>query len=524
VKERLILALMFCAHALIMFHEVGSRFLHGHHGWNAAMRSVIARSYLEFGLWETRFLPYKTMWPAASLEGPIHWNHPPAINLATAASFVIFGETEWAARLPSIFAGLALFFVFFAYGKTLAATDERRTLLGIMAAGVFMWTPVQMLFGNMVNYEPPIIFFAMLGWVLLVHDRRALGILCFVAAVFVDWSACFIAAGAGVALLARWKWKEFLGLGISTSLMFGGLFAWLQSNADGKGLLGLGERRSSGISWEKLYDITTDRFIEHFGWPLLVLAGVGLLVQLVRRRPDPVVITFILGPCLYFGLFKQAAHIHNFYILLFMPAVVISAVIALRSLVELTDWLDPRLPLLVGVLSISFFAWQGLERWPVQHLRRYAIEPPRTAGTFPNQSRLLEIEVFRWVHQNSEPDDVVALHHSLRPSLQARYYLYRKYLMRYPRIGAPRKEEAYRFLIVARREVKNLDALREQAQILWASDYMVFDFGRPGEPDIRLAFEELPDSFFHRHFISSLYPPHQVVQRLRDEPSPRLKR
>jgi hypothetical protein len=513
---------MFLGHLVFTLHEIGSRFLNGHHGWNATMRSIIARNYVDFGLWETKFLPYKLIWPSDVVTGPIHWNHPPAVNLMVAAAFGLFGEVEWATRLPTVIASLALFPMFWFYGRTLAATDERRILLAVATVWLFMWTPIQILFGNMVNYEPPILFLTMLGWVLLSKKQNVSGILAFVGAVFIDWSACFLAAGAGLALLSERRWKDFLGLGASTGAMFGAMFYWLHSNSTGGGLLGLGTTRAKGVSLEKWFDVTSDRMVELFGWPLLVLAALGLVAQIFRRRIDPVVITFSAGPMAYYLVFKQAAYVHNFYLLLLMPAIVVSSAIAVRTLVELTDWLEPRLPVVVAGLLMTLVAGTTLQSLPEQHLRRYAIEPPHKAGTFPKMARLHEIEVFEWIHNRSERSDVVALHRTLRPSLQARYYLHRRYLLNHRTIAPPKKEGDFRFLVVARRDVRRVSPeLQKAAQVLWAGDYLVFDFGRPGEPDIRLSFEEDAPSIIHSWLVSSLYPPFKAVERLRDEPSPR---
>lgn len=522
MKHRLLLALMFLGHLVFTIHEIGSRFLNGHHGWNATMRSIIARNYVEFGLWETKFLPYKLVWPSDVVTGPIHWNHPPAINLMVAAAFGVFGEVEWATRLPNVLASLALFPVFWFYGRTLAATDERRNLVALAVVWLFMWTPIQILFGNMVNYEPPILFLTMLGWVLLTKNKNIAGILAFVGAVFIDWSACFLAAGAGVALLSQRRWKDFFALGFSSAAMFGGLFYWLHSNSTAGGLLGLGTTRAKGVSLEKWFDVTSDRMVDLFGLPLLVLAAVGLLVQVFRRRLDPVVITFSLGPIMYYMVFKQAAFVHNFYLLLLMPAVVVSSAIAVRTLVELVDWVEPRLPLVITTALLVLVAGTTLQSLPEQHLRRYAIEPPHKAGAFPKMARLHEIELFWWIHNRSERNDVVAFHRTLRPSLQARYYLYRKYIMNHRTIAPPKNDGDFRFLVVARRDVRRVSPeLQKSAQVLWAGDYLVFDFGRPGEPDIRLAFEEQPPNLLHSLLVSSLYPPFKAVERLRDEPSPR---
>lgn len=505
MKTRLALAALFLAHTLITLHEIGSRFLVGHHGWNASMRSIIAKNYVTHGLLETKFLPYKTIWTTAAPDGPIHWNHPPAINLMTAASFGIFGEHEWAARLPVVLASLGLFFAFWFYGRTLSATDERRVLLGLTTVAVFVFTPIQMLFGNMVNYEPPILLCAMLGWVAFQHQRNALGILAFVAAVFIDWSACFVAAGAGFALLLQRKPKAFLGLGAATTAMFLSLFAWLHLNATGKGLFGLGDRRASGVTYEKLFDLLAARIEVLYGWPLILLAALGLVVQLVRLRPDPVVVTFLVGPLAYFLTFKQAAVVHNFYLLLTMPAFVVSAAIGIRLLIELTDWIDPRLPAVAALVLCAGVVWNAHDSWPEQHLRRYSIESGAKPPKFPRMGRLHEIEVFRWVNQHSEPDDGVALHSGIRPSIQARYYLWRPYKMRYPRVAKPKNDE-YRFLIMARRHLKTPDKMRKDAQILWAGDYVVLDFENAGKPDIRLAYREIEAPWWHHHFVSSLYP------------------
>lgn len=67
-------------------------------GYGGAFFSIAARNYLRYGYLATGLLPVIT--PAGPPSPPVYYtHHPPLFGLAVSASFAVFGEHEWSARL-----------------------------------------------------------------------------------------------------------------------------------------------------------------------------------------------------------------------------------------------------------------------------------------------------------------------------------------------------------------------------------------------------------------------------------------
>lgn len=120
----------------------------GAHDWNGAAWSTAARNIRRAGWLQTR--------GAASLHhGPVplpaesfYLHHPPMIVWLVTASFSLFGETEWAARLPAILASLlTLAFL----GRLLSQIYCSHRALAACTA--FVLTPAVLYYGKMPNHE-----------------------------------------------------------------------------------------------------------------------------------------------------------------------------------------------------------------------------------------------------------------------------------------------------------------------------------------------------------------------------------
>ncbi|MEZ4462600.1 MAG: glycosyltransferase family 39 protein [bacterium] len=524
LRQRFALWLGFAVHVVLSFHEIAQPFLYGHHGWNASLRSMIGRNYLDIGWIATRLLPYKPTWPVDVPEGPIHWNHPPTINILTGLSFEIFGQHEWAAELVVVIPSLLMFWVWFVWGRRISPT------LGIAAAWVFALSPLQIEFGNMLNYEIPIVLLSMLAALALFdapasgspslspatapspHSTRraALGIALMVGAVAIDWSACFLAAAMGVALLLEKRWKTFLVLGVTTSACAGALFLWLNANSSDGGLVSLGMRRASGVPWLRLAEVVGNRFVSYIGWPIIVLALVGLVAQVRRRKLDPVLVTFALGTTIYFSVFKNAAVIHNFYIVLFLPAFVACAAYGMHAIGRVTDWIGPRAiaaTLAVCVLAVGL---NSARSWHTLRLKSWEITDKRPARGAPWDGRLNEYLVMKWLHDHSKRSDTIAMLPSIRPTVQARYYLHRKILR-----TRSLEPKGARYVVVAEREVpkKTREVLDQKYRIIRGMKYWIVDTQGPKEADVELIFTPKPWTWQHWYFVSAMYPPYELVER-----------
>ena len=117
-------------------------------------------------------------------------HHPPLLHLAITIMFAVFGEHEWVARLLPIGCSLASVVLLWLLVRSCAGS---RT--ATLSAGVFASLPMELRYGQMVNFEPCVLML-ILGALLCLRywnlsaDRRwkhfALGLI-FVG-LWVDWA------------------------------------------------------------------------------------------------------------------------------------------------------------------------------------------------------------------------------------------------------------------------------------------------------------------------------------------------
>lgn len=543
--SRVLLWFGFLVHTLLSVHEIARPFVQGHLGWAAAMRGIIARNYIDLGWTATKLLPYKATYPLSAPEGPIHWNHPPTINILTGLSFELFGPSEWAAHLVPVGFALISFWLIYLLGRKIPSPSIEPEWLGVAAAWLFAISPLQVEYGKLLNYEVPILTLT-LGALVAFGQKSArgtlLGIALMVGAVFVDWGACFLAAALGLSLLFERRWKPFLGLGAATGATAAGLFLILNDVGNG-GLTALGTRRAAGNTFGQLAEITADRFFDFFGWPVLVLAAIGLVWQFVRTpqtRVSPVTLTFGLGTTLYFLVFKNAAVVHVFYILLFLPAVILAATQGIAAVAHATHHL-PRAPknapTLVAILLVTLAGVHHLAGAQNLHLRSFSILSQKRSKP-PFEGRFNEHIVARWLHENSQPDDLIATHSSVNFSLQARYYLHRKVQARVRSLNSPnaqsqcrdgarhtksqcRAELDNRYFVMAERHLTRAQRLEldKKHRTIRMVGYFIVDTQNTSQPDLVLEFKALPESWTHLWLVSRVFPAYQLQQKTLAAPS-----
>lgn len=484
------------------------------------MRGIIARNYLDIGWVTSKLLPYKAMYPIDAPAGPIHWNHPPTVNILTGLSFELFGQSEWAAQLVPVLMAIGCYWIWYALGRKISP------LAGLTAAWLFVFTPMQMEYGRLINYEVPILFFSLLALVFFARETRRgdqIGVVLMVLAVCIDWSGCFIAAAVGLSLLLENRTKTFVALGVATASTAMALFFWLNSVGAG-GLIGLGKRRATGTSLMQVWDITSGRFVDFFGWTLLSLAAIGLSWQVFKRVTDtkpfwihPITVTFVVGPLIYFMIFKNAAYVHVFYSLLFMPAVIMCATLGLLAITRGFDWLDPQGQAVAVAVGVMVFLGGVYSNAETLHLRTFSISAERTPKRNPPyESRFNEYLMAKWLNEHSARTDKIATHYSVNITIQGRYYLHRDLM----RVGALNVAGA-RYLVFASRKLTSAQRIqmdRDHRTIRFVG-YFIVDYEGDPKDDIVLNYIAHPPSLTHTFFVSRIFPPYRLEQKSLAAPS-----
>jgi len=155
-------------------------------------------------------------WVTPRLNGLKYFEKPPLQYWATAASFSVFGEHDWAARLWSALAAIGGIFLVFASGRKLFSVEA-----GALGALVLAGCPLYVLLAQINTLDMALSFF--LGAAILAF---ALG------RYYLFWAACALAvlskgligivlpAGAiGLYILVKWDWSLLKKMRIPTGLL-----------------------------------------------------------------------------------------------------------------------------------------------------------------------------------------------------------------------------------------------------------------------------------------------------------------
>lgn len=154
---------------ILLFTDIDKPFW-GHHDWNSVVYSNIARNYIRYGYLATKFGQVLNV----DIQSPSSFgfitHYPPLLPIFISISFIIFGQTEAAARVTIVF--FSLVFVYFIY---LLGKEIHSTLLGIFSALSTILTPIFLYFGKLPVHDtvvPAVSIFGFWAYVKFVREKR----------------------------------------------------------------------------------------------------------------------------------------------------------------------------------------------------------------------------------------------------------------------------------------------------------------------------------------------------------------
>jgi 4-amino-4-deoxy-L-arabinose transferase-like glycosyltransferase len=370
--------------------------------FNAAVWSQAAHNFLRAG--------FGACVPAAFYFGPLpipadayYVHHPSLLALVVAGGFRLFGEHEWVARLIPSIASLGSAALLW-----LLVKDCLGPRAATLAAALFASMPMELHYGQMVNFEPCVLAALLAGLLGQRHWERNGGRAWFLLmfggyfiAVSTAWLGYFFVLAIAVHLIIRGRSRAGWLL-VALALLSGALFlvqiraaspdAW--NNLSGAFRLRLGHSTASGqhIPFAPWAARIVESLFIHILWPSWMLAIGGGLIMVRNRRPDPgmvwlgrVALIFFAMDAFYVGAFRNASYIHNYAAFYFILPVAICGGVALDAAAE---WLDSRFPLAAGsVAAVLACAVLGVSGW-------------RAADGLLGQAYLLETE-------DAEPGDLI---------------------------------------------------------------------------------------------------------------------
>jgi 4-amino-4-deoxy-L-arabinose transferase-like glycosyltransferase len=220
--------------------------------YSGALYSQAAHNNLRAGLLVTGGVP-ATMYfgPLPIPADGYYAHHPILLPLLVTAAFAALGEMEWAARLVPIACSIASAFFLW---LLLRDTINRRA--AALTVAVFVTLPMQLHYGDMVDYEPCLVAW-MLGALFCLHRWRTravwpwkfLGVLCCFCALWTDWPGYLFVVVLSISLLMRRDRADSLLAFVLLGLAF----------FSGIGFLLL-IRRVDPRAWQNLWIAVTMRF------------------------------------------------------------------------------------------------------------------------------------------------------------------------------------------------------------------------------------------------------------------------
>ena len=415
----------------------------GHNGYNGAAFSQAAKNSARFQIAAQAPFYFEREPPPLS---EIYTHHPMALHAHLVASFALFGNHEWAARLvPFLYSLATWLLLLFAVRRF---WGDRTALL---ASLVYALTPLNLIFANMVCHQQGGVFaclclvYAYLRW--FEGGSRQHAVLCMVAVTFAaqfDWPGYYVAFAvaahcviAGIRRTAPPHWRWFIVLFSTVTLLnLLAFFGWIYVTRSGLDEMGEAFRlRNQAQSVGGYLALLARRILLLQGPILLSAAALGALAGLLSwkregLRPRALFpLAFLFAGLLQVTVFPQAAALHAYWIYYWSPAVAVMAAVGIESLIDWVSvllskiqssvmgqaWIAPILVLLL-VASQGSFAWR---RWQEQ------LDHGHAADCGPCDFQRFERLWFTALHEHFDSATVrYAVHRSIRePRVELFYYL-----------------------------------------------------------------------------------------------------
>ncbi|MBM3986298.1 MAG: hypothetical protein FJ296_11545 [Planctomycetes bacterium] len=353
-------------------------------GWQQmnAFIALEARNWVEYGWRELSFAPTPDPAPPADGRWGFYMHHPPGAPLLVAASFVAFGVSEWAARLPGIV--LSLLQLVATWGLARRLCGPRAALV---AAAFGATVPASAFYGSFVDDIGPSLlgFVALACWLHVRHLERPsratfVGqLLALACACLVNWQGGEVAGVLALHSLLQRRPRDaawLFGLALAVPLLHLAHVRWamgsLHAAGYGDSLLGSFLWRS----WGGLDNFggpgsgllrLASRMAALYTWPVCALAALGCL-RLRRTRHPWLLVGLLACSIVDMLIFLEGAVRHEYWCLTLGPALLVLAGAGALALAEavarrLPSVTVPLLLVLLAAPPAAFGALRTVERF-----------------------------------------------------------------------------------------------------------------------------------------------------------------
>lgn len=367
----------------------------GRNDYASAQIALIARNHLEHGFGVTRLLNVSRVDRNDPSELAVYSHRPVLFPIVLSLVLAVFGAEEWAARLFVVTLSAGGGWLLY---RLMARTADPAA--GVLAAFFYMFAPANLFYGRVVSLTQGIVFFiiAIIWAYYRWFDSRsardyALLIVVLILGMLTNWQAYYFAAILPVHYWLcrgqRGATTKLAGLALLGPLMFALVLAHVLVlfPREANELWDIFRFRAGWMSQAEqvdYYSSSVEYSVLGFAWvvgkhlvslitiPLLLLALVGAAV-LGRRfsagRGDrghlsaPAV---LIAPALFHTvLFHNTMYIHDYLVLLYLPA--IAALAGIGTSVMARDARFGRLTAWLALATCAIFLWLSLMKTAALH-------------------------------------------------------------------------------------------------------------------------------------------------------------
>ena len=371
--------------------------------WYGAVYSQAAHNSLRAGMRTTAGVPATLYFGALPIPADAYYvHHPTLLPTLVTASFAVFGESEWAARLVPIASSLASVLLLW-----LLVADALGFRAATLAAAIFATLPMELHYGDMVDFEPCLLMWMLAALACLRRWERsgrvrwaALAVTGCLFAVLMDWPGYLFAISLAAYFLLKW-WRGvslgahitprrslWIALGILGAAGLAGVLflvqiRWVRADAWTDLWTALTMRLSSSAATDGAAAAGSAAHFTLWQWcgailgglradfllPPWFLAAAGLFLLWKERGKSEglrwcgfAMMPMIVAGVLYVVILRNESFVHDFTTFYLIGALAIAAGIGLEGvLVWLEKKFRSRLLQTVAALAvIGAFTWLGM--------------------------------------------------------------------------------------------------------------------------------------------------------------------
>jgi hypothetical protein len=341
--DRFLIFTVVALFAAYKLHDFSEPFAYGHARWSDAYLYWFGMMHLDLGLHTTMLMNVEGIMDTGEL---IYYRSiGPLEGMVHALFIYMFNGAHWAVRIPPLIGTFIIFHGLFKINRRFSGLET-----GVILALLFFTSPFILKYGSSdAGFLSLPLSLGVLGWLsylrFLENDRPVFiysSMACFAIGVLSNWQAGFMALPVFIHILLfkrPFSWS-ITKLAVFCCLMLFAIGAVLLQQGVVTGdyyypIKRVVERSAAvdnmgdSLTWLRLLTVQARRAIDYFGLAtcffFLYWLARNLISSTLWKGASGWIFSFVLTGLFYGFLFRNAAFIHDFLMLPFLPGVMLGA-------------------------------------------------------------------------------------------------------------------------------------------------------------------------------------------------------